>query len=134
MQGSCLCFEPLQPQSERRECAVADRPNLRPSLLERFDVTPAIAHGAGRPAAGQCVCIYVGMLLRLGTYEFDGRVLTIHSSPDVRQAPCAGLTGTYPTAFSNEGDEVRFPSAGASDPCAKRMQELTTLVHSNVEP
>lgn len=69
-----------------------------------------------------------------GTYEFDGRVLSIHSSPDVRQAPCAGLTGTYRTAFSDEGDEFRFLSAGASDPCGKRMRELTTLVFSRVEP
>lgn len=58
-----------------------------------------------------------------GTFEFDGRELTLHSSSDATRSPCTGITGTYQPVVSNGGTELRLPAAGASDPCGERLAD-----------
>lgn len=67
-----------------------------------------------------------------GTYEFDGRRLTIHSSPEATSqgSPCAGLTGTYDTSFT--GDGFVLPASGAEDECARRQRDLVAGVFARV--
>ena len=69
-----------------------------------------------------------------GTFEFDGRELTLHSSPDATRSPCTGITGTYQPVLSNGGTELRLPAAGASDPCVERLADNATRTFVKVEP
>ena len=57
-----------------------------------------------------------------GTYEFDGRTLTLHSSEEATASRCTGRSGTYVTAFSLDGSEVEF--ASVDDPCRQRGREI----------
>lgn len=59
-----------------------------------------------------------------GRYLFDGRELTLFSGSDVEGSPCAGLSGTYVTSFSNEGEQFSLPSSGAFDACRQRQGDM----------
>lgn len=86
--------------------------------------------------AGEWQAAYTvdGGAFDFGTYEFDGRALVMYSSPEVRQSPCAGLTGTYPTAFADGGEEFRLLLAGAKDPCGKRLPDITSRTFTRAAP
>lgn len=59
-----------------------------------------------------------------GTYEFDGRELTLHSSPDVTGSDCAGTTGSYVVSFSDDTRKFNLPRADARDDCGGRRGAL----------
>jgi hypothetical protein len=68
-----------------------------------------------------------GSSFDFGTYEFDGDLLTLHSSPEVAGSPCAGNTGTYRVVDDDRLDAMRFPASGAEDECQRRRDDLVSL-------
>lgn len=62
-----------------------------------------------------------------GTYEFDGRTLTLRSSPRATGSPCGGLSATYIVSFSEDEQRFTLPEAAADDECQRREGEMTRV-------
>ena len=58
-----------------------------------------------------------------GTYQFDGRILELHSDPEATGSPCAGLSAIYTVVFL-DADTLTMPRSEAEDECPDREEEM----------